>query len=183
MTPSRCKSIAVAARRKFGNGFHTILSAALLALIVASAPNSARADFGGVGFWLPGTFGSLAAVPGHPGWSLGTIYLHSSVSAGGDVAASRAIRLGNATTNLTVNLNATIKGELDAVILAPGYTFATPVLGGQLAVSVLALGARSFGQIDATTTGALGPIGFANSRSVNDTLVSYGDLFPQATLK
>jgi hypothetical protein len=143
----------------------------------------ASADQGGIGFWLPGAFGSLAAVPGQPGWSLGTIYLHSSVSAGGDVAASRAIRLGNTTANLNVNLNANIKGDVDVIMLAPSYTFATPVLDGQLTLSMLALGGRSYGAIDASVTGALGPIGFAASRSVSDTLVSYGDLFPQATLK
>ena len=31
--------------------------------------------------------------------------------------------------------------------------------------------------------GALGPIGFVSERSVSDSLFSYGDLFPQATLK
>ena len=39
----------------------------------------ARADQGGVSFWLPGAFGSLAATPLVPGWSLGAIYLHSSM--------------------------------------------------------------------------------------------------------
>jgi len=29
------------------------------------------ADEGGVGFWFPGLFGSLAAVPQVPGWALG----------------------------------------------------------------------------------------------------------------
>jgi hypothetical protein len=141
------------------------------------------ADQGGVGVWLPGSFASLAAVPGHPGWSLGTIYIHSSAEAGGDVAASRTIRLGNRTTNLTVNLDATLKADVDIIAVAPSYTFATPVLGGQLAVSLMAIAGRQFAQIDATITGALGPIGFATARSISDTLVSYGDLFPQATLK
>jgi hypothetical protein len=143
----------------------------------------ALADQGGISMWLPGSFGSLAAVPGHPGWSLGTIYLHSSVKAGGDVAASRAIRLGNLTTNLTVNLDATLKADVDVIVLAPGYTFANPVLGGQLTWTLLAIAGRQFAKIDANITGALGPIGFATSRSISDSLVSYGDLFPQATLK
>jgi hypothetical protein len=143
----------------------------------------ASADQGGISFWLSGAFGSLAAAPGEPGWSLGTIYLHSSVSAGGNVAASRAIRFGNTTTNLNVNLNANIKGDVDVIALAPGYTFANSVLGGQLMLSMFAIGGRSHAAIDANITGALGPIGFATSRSVGDTLVSYGDLFPQATLK
>jgi hypothetical protein len=41
---------------------------------VASTPRIALADEGGVSFWLPGLFGSLAAVPQQPGWSLATIY-------------------------------------------------------------------------------------------------------------
>jgi len=145
--------------------------------------SASRADQGGISFWLPGAFGSMAAVPGHPGWSLGTIYLHSSTSAGGDVAASRAIRFGDRTTNLNVNLNAVIGGDLDALVLAPGYTFATPVLGGQFAMNMLAIFGRVHAQIDATVSGALGPIGFETSRSVSDNLVGYGDLFPQFTLK
>jgi hypothetical protein len=48
---------------------------------------------------------------------------------------------------------------------------------------MLAIGGRSPATIDATITGALGPIGFATARSVSDMLVSFGDLFPQATLK
>ena len=35
---------------------------------VAAVPEIARADEGGVSFWIPGLYGSLAAVPGTPGW-------------------------------------------------------------------------------------------------------------------
>ena len=38
-------------------------------LLAAVSPLRALADEGGVSFWLPGTYGSLAAVPGVPGWS------------------------------------------------------------------------------------------------------------------
>ena len=51
--------------------------------------SSARADEGGVSLWLPGFFGSLAAAPQQPGWSLTSIYYHTSVSAGADVARAR----------------------------------------------------------------------------------------------
>src|SRR6476619_7005363 len=50
---------------------------------------STRADEGGVSFWLPGFFGSLAAAPQQPGWSLTSIYYHTSVSAGAGVARAR----------------------------------------------------------------------------------------------
>ncbi len=68
-----------------------VRSSALAALTaaVAFAPTPLRADQGGISFWLPGAFGSLAATPVTPGWAMGTIYLHNSVSAGGEVAASR----------------------------------------------------------------------------------------------
>jgi hypothetical protein len=34
----------------------------------ALAPEISRADEGGVSFWAPGVFGSLAATPQQPGW-------------------------------------------------------------------------------------------------------------------
>ena len=49
----------------------------------------ALADESGVSFWVPGFFGSLAATPQQPGWSLGNIYYHTSISAGADVARAR----------------------------------------------------------------------------------------------
>jgi len=58
-------------------------------------PQRASADEGGVSFWLPGQFGSLAATPQAPGWALGTIFYHTSVSAGGNVAAARQITIAN----------------------------------------------------------------------------------------
>jgi hypothetical protein len=107
------------------------VGSALAALTLAASllPEPAQADQGGLSFWLPGAFGSLAATPVTPGWSMGTIYLHESVRAGGEVAASRAIRLGNANVNLNVTLDARLKAAVDAIALAPSYTFATPVLG------------------------------------------------------
>src|SRR5262245_22203727 len=108
----------------------------LLGVVVAAfISRPATADQGGVGFWLPGTFGSLAATPLQPGWSWSTLYLHSFVSGGGDVAASRAIRIPpDRPVNLSVNLDAQIKGTADVAGFGPIYVFATPVLGGQFAI-------------------------------------------------
>jgi hypothetical protein len=36
-------------------------------------PEIALADESGISFWLPGQYGSLAAVPQTPGWALGSI--------------------------------------------------------------------------------------------------------------
>ena len=156
----------------------------LVLALMALTGRPAAADQGGVGFWLPGAFGSLAATPLVPGWSLGAIYLHSSVSGSGDVAASRAIAFPNGrVNNLTINLNANIKATVDLGVLSPSYVFATPVLGGQFAINVLATYGRQQANLDATVTGALGPIGFATERSVSQSLSAFGDVFVQPTLR
>ncbi len=53
-------------------------SALVLGALIA-APPVAVADEGGVSFWIPGFFGSLAATPQQPGFSFATIYYHTSV--------------------------------------------------------------------------------------------------------
>jgi hypothetical protein len=155
----------------------------VMAITCGLFPQPSRADQGGIGFWLPGTFGSLAATPMQPGLSMSALYLHAFVSAGGDVAASRAIGFRNRSVNLSVNLNAEIKGTADVVAFGPTYVFATPVLGGQFAITALGIVGRQQATIDATVTGALGPIGFAAERSISDSRTAFGDVFLQPTLR
>ena len=70
-----------------GPGFSRLhLCVGVVAALLLLPAQMARADEGGVSFWIPGFFGSLAATPAQPGWSGTTIYYHDSVSAGGDVA-------------------------------------------------------------------------------------------------
>src|SRR5262252_6915497 len=57
--------------------------AVLCAGTLGLAPGAAHADNGGLSFWLPGVFGSLAAVPGQPGWSWLTLYVHLQEAANG----------------------------------------------------------------------------------------------------
>ena len=57
--------------------------------IVVSITTGSRADEGGVSFWVPGFFGSLAATPQVPGFSFGNIFYYSQVSAGGNVAFAK----------------------------------------------------------------------------------------------
>jgi hypothetical protein len=57
-----------------------LLALGICAALGAGLP-AARADEGGISFWLPGQFGSLAAVPTDPGFSLPVIYYHSSADA------------------------------------------------------------------------------------------------------
>ena len=81
MGPRLWQSIGVAAshlRRR------RIVAAALVTFcITANSIDRAKADAGGLSFWLPGAFGSLAAAPGVPGWAYSTIYLHVQESAQG----------------------------------------------------------------------------------------------------
>jgi hypothetical protein len=153
-----------------------------LALSVV-VPKIALADEGGVGFWLPGLFGSLAAAPQVPGWSLGMIYIHDSVSAGANVATARAITIGQFNPTLNLNLNANLKATSDIGVISPQYVFATPFLGGQAAVSLAAIYGNTSADINGTLSGTLGPIPFSRAFDVNDSRDAFGDLFPQFTLR
>jgi len=160
-----------------------LATAALLATMMGQSAVTARADQGGISYWLPGAFGSLAAAPMVPGWALATIYLHSSVDAGGGVSASRTIGFPNRNVNFNVNLRATLDADVDIGILSPTYVFATPVLGGQFAITVLGIYGRQEATIDATLNGNLGPIGFSAERSISQSLWGFGDVFVQPTLR
>jgi len=157
--------------------------ATLVCAVLALLPNIAMADEGGVGFWLPGLFGSLAAAPQVPGWSLGFIYIHTNVSAGGNVAAARAITIGQFNPTLNLNLNASLKATADLGVISPTYVFETPVLGGQAAVSLAAIYGNSSADINGSLSGALGPIPFSRPFDVSDSRDAFGDLFPQFALR
>jgi hypothetical protein len=114
---------------------------------------------------------------------LATIYYHTPIAAGGGVAASRAINLPNRSVNLTINLKAELDATADVGILSPTYVFATPVFGGQFAISVLGIYGRQEATIDATLNGNLGPIGFGGQRSITQSIDAFGDIFVQPTLR
>src|SRR5271156_1458897 len=143
----------------------------------------ARADESGISFWLPGQYGSLAATPTTPGWALGAIYYHANVSGFGNVAAAREIQVGRFSPNVNVNLNLSLSGQADLVFLAPSYTFATPVFGGQLAVSLTGLFGNTNAAINGTLTAIVGPPVAHRTGSIFDSLTSVGDLYPTATLR
>jgi hypothetical protein len=153
-------------------------------------PEISRADESGVSFWIPGLFGSLAATPQQPGWSLATIYYHTSVSAGADVARAREFTLGRVPANLTVNanLNLSVNATGNLGFVLPSYVFATPVLGGQASVSLLA----AYGVVGTSLAGTLSGvisapplanIPFARSDTISDTTWGFGDLAPMFQLK
>jgi hypothetical protein len=143
----------------------------------------ARADEDGVSYWLPGRFSSLAAAPAVPGWSMAAVYYHTTVSASGATAAARQIQIGRLPSTINVNLNLNLDAQGDLVLLNPTYTFATPLLGGQLAIGVTGLFGRSSADLGGTLTAALGPIAVTRAGNIADSITSVGDLYPQATLK
>lgn len=145
--------------------------------------NPALADEGGVSFWIPGLFGSLAATPQTPGFSLTSMYYHTSVKAGSDVAFARQVSRGNIAVPFTANVNINLKASADLGIVIPSYVFATPVLGGQASVSMLIPFGRSRAEVDGTLTAAIGPIGFTVSGSRSDAATGFGDLVPQFALR
>ena len=156
---------------------------ALALSAVFSAPGISLADEGGVSFWLSGEFGSLAAVPQVPGWSIAAIYYYTTVSASGNVAAARQVTIGRLSPTVNVNLNANLNGHSDLVFLSPSYVFANQILGGQLAVSIAAVGGGNNAGINGTLTSSAGGITATRQGSISDSLTALGDLYPQASLR
>jgi hypothetical protein len=74
------------------------------------------------------------------------------------------------------------RADADLLLVAPTYVFASPVLGGQLTMSMAIFG-RNRASVDATLTGALGPIGFTVGGGRGDSVTGFGDLYPQLNLR
>ena len=163
--------------------------AALTFTALASASNISKADEGGVSFWIPGFFGSLAAAPQQPGWSLATIDYYTNVSAGGNVALAREFEIRNLPANIQAQINASLHATADLGLVIPTYVFATPFLGGQASVSMIAgyggSSASLNGTVSGTVTGPLGnmiPFG-PRFDSINSSVTGFTDLIPQAALR
>ena len=171
---------------KIQSTFTRILRPALvgaIAITTNALSETARADESGVSFWLPGLFGSLAAVPQTPGWSLGSIYYHTSVDASGSVAAAREIQIGRFPATVNVSLNANLNAQADLMLLIPTYTFGTPVLGGQLALSLMSVFGSTSTSINGMLTAGIGGLAATRMGSTSDSLTAVGDLYPTASLK
>lgn len=168
--------------KKYSNGLRLtgVFAAAAIALL---SPQMASADENGISYWLPGLYGSLAATPTTPGWSIGAIYYHASVNASGAAAASREFQVGGLSPNVNVNLNVALSAQADLMLIAPTYTFATPVLGGQLSATLASVYGRNSVSLAGALTSAVGPIVTTRNGFLEDALVSYGDLYPTLKLK
>ena len=167
-----------------------VVAATVLATALAFSALPASADESGVSFWVPGFFGSLAATPQQAGWSLATIYYHTSVSAGGNVALAKEFQIGQVPANigLTARLNANVNSTADLGFVIPSYVFATPVLGGQASVSLVSaygvVNTTLAGQLSGTITGpGGGSVAFMRSDSISQAQWGFGDLIPQFALR
>jgi hypothetical protein len=167
-------------RRSFPRDARTVCLAVLLGGLL---PTGALADEGGVSFWIPGFFGSLAAAPLQPGMSLTVIDYYDSVKAGGDVALARDITIRGLNTNLKVNINANLDSRIDLGVLIPSYTFEQRFLGAQATVLMLTLVGNVRTTLQGNISGTLGPFGFSRSGSITDQTTAAGDLIPMFNLR
>jgi hypothetical protein len=121
------------------------VTAAVWAIVPALAmATPALADEGGASMYLSGGYASMAAVPNAPGWSYALIYYHATGAIGDTAFESTNVAYGALT-----------------------YAFATPVLGAQLAL---------------TMVGASGGIR-ASVGGVEDSRFGFNDLLPTAALR
>ena len=133
------------------------------------ASQRAVADESGVSFWLPGIYGSLAAVPLPPGWSFSTTNYYTSVSA----AKSVDFQIGG---GIEAGLNAHADLEYSTI----AYAFPTPVLGGEAVISMSSIVANNNVSVFGTLTG---PGGGIISGSRGQSVTGFGDLYPAAQLR
>ena len=184
MRPKRRATRAVAAElsQHLPGRLHSqflLLAAALLALAALMATTKvSRADESGVSFWIPGFFGSLAATPQQPGWSMAAINYYTDVSASGNAAVSKEITIGQFNPAINASVNANVRANVDLQMFIPSYVFATPFLGGQASASLLGLYGRNDSSLNATLTGAVGPIPFTRTLGLQQTTWGVGDLIP-----
>ena len=186
MRPGHCASSFLTRTTgwlSFSRAWHCGATTLFVAVALASAAPVSHADENGISFWVPGFFGSLAATPQQPGWSLVAMNYYTNVSASGDAALSREISLGQFNPALNASINANVRAHADIGFFAPTYVFATPFLGGQASATLLmAYGQNSTG-VNGTLSGALGPIPFTRTVSLDQTTTGVGDLVPQFAVR
>ena len=151
-TRSKCKR----GGRKLRRGCAVVLS-----LVSVVAGTAATADEGGVSFWLPGQYGSFAAVAPEPGWSLPLLSYYYS----GDASAEQAIDTGGA---VRLGVDTDFVGQF----VIPTYTPDAEFLGGRPSFSLGFLAAKN----DVSANLTLG----SASGAASDSVSGIGDLYPTA---
>jgi len=157
-------------------------AAAAFAASVIVLPAASLADEGGTSFWVPGTFGSFAAVPETPGWSLTITNYYTSTNAGDDVATARAITSGRIKPTDRLDETSSYTSRCDTVSFNPSYAFATAVLGGQFSIGVtVPIGSRTVG-LDRALTSVSGASTATKRIDESDATTGFGDGAPMAQI-
>ena len=139
----------------------TILATALL--LYATSGSSTKADEGGASFWLPGQYGSFAAVAPEPGASLAMVsYWYSAKS-----NANQPLEFDG---NLKLGVDADYFGQF----IVPAYTLDATILGGRPSFSLAFIPARSKVSADISIGGV--------SADASDEVTGMSDLYPTAQL-
>ena len=160
-----------------------LIAAAALTAAIISLPARSFADENGASFWTPGIYGSLAAVPSNPGFSLTTVNYPLFVTASGGIAAQREFEIGRFSPTVNVNLNVKVKANADVFFIDPAYTFETPVFGGQLTLDVATVAGTNSVGLSGTLTTAIGPFAVTKSGAIRQSVTGFGDLYPKATMR
>ena len=161
-----------------------VLTACFAVAIVVSSTTMSLADEDGISFWIPGLFGSLAAAPLQPGWSLTTTYYHDDVSGGRNEALAREIRLGQFNPTINININANVHAkDVDLGWILPTYVFATPFLGGQVSASLLVGYGNNNTSLNSTATASTDnpPFSITRSLALQQDTTGLMDLIPLFT--
>jgi hypothetical protein len=140
------------------------------------------ADEDGISFWIPGLFGSLAAVPQQPGWSLTSFYYYDNVSGGANEALARLVTIGQFNPKTDVNVNANVHASVNLGVVIPTYVFATPFLGGQASAQLVVAYGNNNTSLNATTIATvdgLPPV--TRSIALQQDTTGFGDLIPMFT--
>jgi hypothetical protein len=104
------------------------------------------------------------------------------VSTGAPTPASFGLRSPGdyATFNSNQTPDGTLNANGDLVFVSPAYTFATPVLGGQAAITVGGLVGHSGASVAGALTASLDPFTTMRCGNISDSVTGIDDLYPQA---
>jgi hypothetical protein len=134
-------------------------------LFAVCCPLIARADEGGSSFWVPGQYGSFAAIAPSPGWSLPLVYYN--YGGGASKGAQRVLPNGQVTGSLSESA--------DSLFITPTYTVGTTTILGAVPSFSMAFAP---GYTSASANLGVGPLSLSRS----DSVWGGSDLFPTAQL-
>jgi hypothetical protein len=156
-----------------------VLTACFAVAAVAATTTMSLADENGISFWIPGLFGTFAASPLQPGWSLTSTYYHDDVSASGNAALAREISIGQFNPKINININANVHAkDVDLGWILPTYVFATPFFGGQASASLLLGYGNNDTTLNATATASAGPVSVTKSIALQQDTTGLMDVIP-----